>query len=272
MIRPRSERFRTDGGVNKLPQQSPALQTLGVLILWVGWYGFNAGSMGAVSRGRSSVAAHSMVTTTISAGASALTQAALAKNIHKKIDSTQINNGILAGLVAITACGPLVEPEGAFVVGVVASLVLFLGSALLLRFKIDDVVNASPVHFMCGMWGMIAASLFATKPYYTFVYSADIFQDQERQDQCCGAFYGCGAKLLGANVVVIIAICLWTGIFSCLTLFIIKHTIGLRVPLSVEVMGMDRYGMKNSIQVWSVITLWHLPVFKNICEHFTYTF
>lgn len=189
VVQPRTGRFRPDGTVNRLPQQSPALQTLGALILWVGWYGFNGGSVGSVSNGRSALVAAAVVNTTISAAASVLCIGLWVKMIYKKFDSGHLNNGILAGLVAISASGPLVRPEGAFIIGVVASACYLLGVEGLKWFRIDDVVQASAVHFMCGVWGLISVALLSTQSRYQDVYSYGIFSDPERDEECCGREY-----------------------------------------------------------------------------------
>lgn len=189
LVRPRTGRFRPNGTLSRMSQQSPALQTLGALILWVGWYGFNGGSVGSVANGRTALVASSVVNTTIAAAACVLCTGLWLKMIYKKFDSSHLNNGILSGLVAISASGPLVEPEGAFIVGVVASGFYLLGVEGLKWFKIDDVVHASAVHFMCGVWGVISVGLLATKSRYRDVYSYGIFADPGREEECCGREY-----------------------------------------------------------------------------------
>lgn len=189
MLGPRTGRFRPNGTLSRMAQQSPALQTLGALILWVGWYGFNGGSVGSVAGGRTALVASAVVNTTIAAAACVLCTGLWLKIIYKKFDSGHLNNGILSGLVAISATGPLVEPEGAFIVGVVASGFYMLGVEGLKRFRIDDVVQASAVHFMCGVWGLISAALLTTKERYRDVYSYGIFSDPGREDECCGREY-----------------------------------------------------------------------------------
>ncbi|CAM9176237.1 unnamed protein product [Sphacelaria rigidula] len=240
VIKARNGRFRSDGTVYRLPQQSPALQTLGALILWVGWYGFNGGSVGSISNGRSVLVAKAVVNTTIAAASSVLSMGISVKAMHKKFDSAHLNNGILSGLVAISASGPLVEVEGAFVIGVFASAFYMLGTWLLVRLKIDDVVQASPVHFGCGVWGLMASGLLSTKENYRGVYNYGVFFDRGREDTCCGLFYGCGWNLLGANMLFCAAVIPWVGGLSLLAVFCIKATVGLRVPLHVEEIGMDK--------------------------------
>ncbi|CAM9168527.1 unnamed protein product, partial [Scytosiphon promiscuus] len=190
VVGPRLGRFNEDGTSNSLPQQSAVLQSLGTLILWFGWYGFNGVSTLAVS-GLAGVAAKTMVTTTISGACGALTTTLLGKlNLHYW-DGGAANNGLLAGLVGVTAGCSTCEPEGAMVIGIVSGFVYTYASKLLAKLQvcvragrmftpagphpikcptsrnpvaqIDDVVDAIPVHLGCGMWGVFAASLFATK-------------------------------------------------------------------------------------------------------------
>lgn len=200
VLGPRARRFRENGTLTKLPQQSPALQTLGALILWVGWYGFNGGSVGSVSNGGSVLVAAAVVNTTIAAAASVLCMGLWVKIIYKKFDSSHLNNGILSGLVAISASGPLVQPEGAFIVGVVASAFYLLGVEGLKWLRIDDVVQASAVHFMCGIWGLISVGLLTTRQDYQSVYSDGIFSDPVRDEQCCGRECEQIAVALGQNI------------------------------------------------------------------------
>ncbi|CAN0502083.1 unnamed protein product, partial [Discosporangium mesarthrocarpum] len=135
VVGPRSGRFNEDGTANALPAQSAVLQSLGTLILWFGWYGFNGASTLYII-GFSGVAAKTMVTTTIGAGAGALSSVILHKFTLHYWDGGAANNGILAGLVAITAPCSTCEPEGAFVIGVIGGLVYFLASGLLVKLKV----------------------------------------------------------------------------------------------------------------------------------------
>ncbi|CAM9435583.1 unnamed protein product [Choristocarpus tenellus] len=232
VIGPRIGRFNQDGTSNTLPAQSAVLQTLGTLILWFGWYGFNGASTLYII-GLSGVAAKTMVTTTIGAASGALSSCILHKLSLHYWDAGAANNGILAGLVAITAPCSTCEPEGAFVIGVVAGLVYFLASSLLEKLKIDDVVNASPVHLFCGMWGVLSAGFFATKTNYSAAYYS------ERASTCAGVFYGGDGSTLLAAFVFILAILAWVGV-TCTILFVsIKLTIGMRVSKEMEEAGLD---------------------------------
>jgi len=231
VIGPRTGRFGEDGTVRVLPEQSTVLQTLGTLIIWLGWYGFNGVStLGIV--GLSGVAAKTMVTTTISAAFGSLTTVLLAKSKLGYWDAGSANNGILAGLVGITSGCSVVEPEGAMIIGIVSGLVYIYSSDLLLKLKIDDVVSAIPVHGFCGLFGVFAASLFATKDNYVLSYSGD-------PDKCAGVLYGGDGTAVLNNSIFILAIIGWVC-STCMVLFVgLKYTIGVRVEKDIEEIGMD---------------------------------
>lgn len=231
VVGPRTGRFNDDGTVNPLPQQSSVLQTLGTLIIWFGWYGFNGVSTLAIV-GVSGIAAKTMVNTTISAAFGALSTSIIAKTRLGYWDTGASNNGILAGLVGITSACSTCEPEGAMVIGVVSGFVYTYASKLLLKLKIDDVVDAIPVHFACGVWGVLAASLFATKDNYALAYYGE-------PDNCAGVFYGGDGSAVSANLSFIAAVIMWTY-SACMILFMgIQHTIGMRVDVVMEEIGMD---------------------------------
>lgn len=231
LVGPRIGRFNEDGTVNHLPQQSVVLQVLGTLIIWFGWYGFNGVSTLAIV-GVSGIAAKTMVTTTISAAFGGITTVVLSKITDKIWDTSSASNGILAGLVGVTASCSVIEPEGAMVIGVVSAFVYLASSKLLLKLQIDDVVNAIPVHFFCGVWGVIAASLFATEDNYSLAYYGE-------PDECKGLFYGGHGNALGANLLFILALVAWVGTTSFVLFYGIKKTIGLRVSAEDESAGMD---------------------------------
>ncbi|CAN0065948.1 unnamed protein product [Pylaiella littoralis] len=233
VVGPRIGRFNDDGSVNRLPQQSVVLQTLGTLILWWGWYGFNGVSTLTLSGGGSARAAKVMAVTTISGAFGAVTNSLLGYYRLGYWDSAAANSGVLSGLVGITAGCAVVEPEAAMVIGIVAAFVYTYSSEWMLKLKIDDVVDAVPIHFFCGVWGVIAVALFATKDGYANVYYAD------RADKCAGAFYGGDGSTLAVGVVFLLALIGWTC-GTCMVLFLgIKHTIGIRVSPEMEKLGMD---------------------------------
>ncbi|GMI28298.1 hypothetical protein TeGR_g12923 [Tetraparma gracilis] len=245
-IGPRIGRF--DEGI-KLPQQSVIFQTLGTLILWMGWYGFNGAStlmlagfsssadapLGGTPFDFSSVASHTMVTTTLSAAACCLTTtfASMMMSPDKVIDIGAANNGILAGLVSITAGCSTVEPIGAFFIGVIGAGFYLAGVAFLEKLKIDDVVGAVPVHGFCGIWGVVATGLFASEKQYANAYYSS------RAAKCAGVFYGGDGNMLAANLVFILAVIGWTSVMSIALFLGCRATIGIRVSREVEELGMD---------------------------------
>lgn len=173
ILGPRIGRFYDADG-NELPEphsfppHSVALQVLGTFILWVGWYGFNPGSTLAIaSESSGDVAALCAVTTTIAAAAGSVSAMFTDMILYRRktgetaYDITMTMNGALSGLVGITAGCSVVAPWAAFVIGIVAGWTYIFWSNLLIKLKIDDAVDAIPVHFGNGIWGCIAVGLFA---------------------------------------------------------------------------------------------------------------
>jgi Amt family ammonium transporter len=185
---------------------------LGTFILWFGWYGFNPGSaLLSKSVGANEVAALAAVNTTISAGVSGMT--ALFVNLWVLERSTGepffdlkfLMNGALCGLVAITGGCGVTEPWAAAIIGFVAGLLYIVGSKGLVYFRLDDAVDAIPVHLINGAWGVIAVGLFASPKRLKAVYGRDEF---------VGWFYSLqrgnsNARLLGAQLVGLLFIIGW---------------------------------------------------------------
>lgn len=222
------------------PAYGPIFQTLGTLILWMGWYGFNGVStLYLVNYGL--VAAKTMVCTTIAAGTGAVTTLFLGALVSPRNPDTggmvlslgHATNGVLAGLVAITAPCSTCEPYGAFIIGFLAAPVYLGATAFLEYLVIDDVVNAIPVHGFCGAFGCLMASFFATKNNYGDAYYSS------RAEKCAGVLYGGDGSSLMAAVVFILADIAWTSFFS-IAVFGTLSLAGLtRVTDAVEEAGMD---------------------------------
>ena len=230
LLGPRIGRF-VEGKPKTIPQQSIVYQTLGTLILWYGWYGFNGVSTLFIN-GYSGVAAHTMVTTTLAAATGCLATTGLGYLNEKIISPVYSNNGVLAGLVSITAGCSTVSPGSAFVIGLISAPVYYYSNKLLLKCKIDDVVGAVPVHGFCGIWGVIASGLFATPNYYGQAYYGS------RQDKCAGLIYG-GGDMLIANLMFILFLFCWVGGWTTIIVYPLKKLNLLRVSEDVEVEGMD---------------------------------
>lgn len=161
VLGPRRGRFGADGKPRALPGHNLPLATLGVFILWVGWYGFNPGSVLAIANGAdASVVMEVAVNTSLAAAAGGLFAMVLTWVLHKKPELSMALNGILAGLVGITANADVVSNGASIVIGALAGIIVVLGVKLLDKLRIDDPVGAWPVHGLCGVWGGIAAGIF----------------------------------------------------------------------------------------------------------------
>jgi Amt family ammonium transporter len=129
--------------------------TLGTMILWTGWYGFNAGSTQALAGLQATVAARVTINTTISATFGALTGMVIGKIFLKEYNLPCSLNGCLAGLVAITGPCSVVEPWAAAIAGITAPFIYYGSARLLEKLKIDDPIEATCVHYFCGVWGLV---------------------------------------------------------------------------------------------------------------------
>ena len=240
VLGPRRGRFYDEDG-NPLetptvwPAHSVALQILGTFILWIGWYGFNPGSTLFIANPTSAgITALAAVTTTI-AGASGCVSAMFTDTIIDAIytgevsyDLTMAMNGTLGALVAITAGCCVVNPWAAVIIGTIGGWVYIASSKLLIMLKIDDVVDAIPVHFANGMWGLIAVGFFADPVNTMNAYSKEM----------PGVFYGGGSLLLNQ----IVAVCWIVGwvVATMTPFFIVLKMVGMfRVDPLEEDVGLD---------------------------------
>lgn len=156
IIGPRTGRFPTEGPPKQVPGANVPIATLGVILLWMGWFGFNGGSTFEVND-----KVPGIITNTIFSGAAGLVAALTVGWIHKgHADVQLVINGSLAGLVAITASAHVVTTLSAITIGVVGSLAMLAMDRILIRFKIDDAVGAIPVHLGAGLWGCLAVAVF----------------------------------------------------------------------------------------------------------------
>ncbi len=238
VLGPRIGRFYDeDGNTIENPQSFPAhsvaLQVLGTFILWFGWYGFNPGSTLAVI-GAGSVLSLCAVTTTLSAAAgsvSALVTDTLLGYLSEgeaEYDLTMAMNGCLGGLVGITAGCSVVEPWAALLIGLVAGVVYVFSSKLLVKLKIDDAVDAIPVHFFNGIWGCIATGLFAAPRHLAAAGYGDV----------PGLFYGEG-KLLACEIYGVLFIIGWVSLVM-IPFFLGLKMLGIfRVDPLEEQVGLD---------------------------------
>jgi len=229
-VGPRLGRFDAEGNVIDIPGHSATLQALGTFILWVGWYGFNPGSaLGIIGLGK--VVSLAAATTTIAAAAGAITNLALAKLILHNLDLLHTLNGALAGLVSITAGCATVDPWSAVPIGMVGACVYTAWASFVRNIlKVDDVVDASAVHFACGAWGLISAALFSRQSHVQEAYG---------QSQYYGAFFGGGGELLACAVVGILSIIGWVVAIMAPFFLLLKQLNMLRSPPEHEEVGLD---------------------------------
>jgi len=206
----RKGKYGKDGRVNPLPGSNIPLATLGTFILWMGWYGFNGGSVLALGDAASAISmSNVMVNTNMAACGGMVAAMALVQILYKKVDVTMALNGALAGLVSITA-GPDTPSLGAAIlIGAVGGILVVLAVPFFDKLKIDDVVGALSVHLVCGIWGTLAV------PF--------------TNDEASFLTQLIGVAATGAFVVVTTAIA-W---------FALKVTVGIRVDEEEELIGCD---------------------------------
>jgi Amt family ammonium transporter len=161
VLGPRMGRFSKDGKPKAMPGHNLPMATLGVFILWVGWYGFNPASQLAIVGADNTAAVMKIaVNTTLAAGAGGFFAMLLTWVMHKKPELSMALNGILAGLVGITANCSVVSNVQSVIIGLVAGVLVVFGIKLLDKLRIDDPVGAWPVHGLCGVWGGLATWIF----------------------------------------------------------------------------------------------------------------
>ena len=230
MLGPRLGKYGKDGKVIPIPGHSIALGTIGVFVLWFGWFGFNPGSTMAADPG---AIARIAVTTNTAAAGGAVAASLAAWLLLGKPDLTMILNGALAGLVAITAPCAFVSAPSSLIIGLIAG-VLVVGSVLFFdRLKVDDPVGAISVHLVCGAFGTVAVGLFAQ----------DHFAPNTTGN---GLLYGGGLGLLTAQIVGILAVGVFVVITSAIAWGILKAVVGIRVSAEEEHEGLDvgEHGIK----------------------------
>lgn len=206
--------------VNAIPGHSITLGALGCFILWFGWYGFN----GAAAWDGNSLASI-FVTTTIAPAVATCTTMVFTWIKNGKPDVSMCLNGSLAGLVGVTAGCDAVDALGSAIIGIVSGvLVVVVVEVLDLKLHIDDPVGAVGVHLANGVWGTLAVGLLA---------------NPNAPAGLEGLFYTGSFKLLGIQMLGIVAILAWTAVTMTITFLIIKKTVGLRVSNEEEIKGLD---------------------------------
>ncbi|MDZ7315198.1 MAG: ammonium transporter [candidate division KSB1 bacterium] len=219
---PRIGKYGPDGSPRAIPGHNIALAALGVFILWFGWFGFNPGSTTFADGSIGRIA----VTTNLAAAAGAVTALITSWTILKKPDASMTLNGVLAGLVAITAGCASVTPVASVLIGAVAGIVVVLSVLFLDRtLKVDDPVGAVSVHAVCGAFGTLSVGLFHTEN---------------------GLFYGGGFRLLGVQALGVLTAFIWAFGLGLALFGLLKKTIGLRTSAEEELQGLDigEHGME----------------------------
>lgn len=219
MLGPRLGKYKPDGSVNAIPGHNIAIATLGGLILWLGWYGFNPGSTMAAD---GSAIAHIAVTTTMAAAAGVVAAMFYAWVRLGNPDLSMIINGCLAGLVAITAPCNAVSVTGSVIIGLIAGLLVVEAVITFDKLHIDDPVGALSVHLVNGIWGTLAVGLFNTE---------------------LGLFYGGGTTQIIVQAIGVGAVAAFTLAASFIFWGITKAVLGLRVSAEEEYLGLDKSEM-----------------------------
>merc|ERR1719389_440172 len=220
------------------PHSQPLI-VLGTFILWFGWCGFNSGStLGMSDAGTAMMAAHVMMNTTLSAATGGLTVFLVQFALTRKYDCAALCNGILAGLVSVTAPCSNVESGSAVVIGFLGGFVYVGSSTLIKKLKVDDPVDASSVHGSCGMWGCIAAALFdfgsgTDKHHGWSGFSAVVWtEDNETKYMTTG-------DALAANLAEVAFVIAWSGGLCGVVFGVLMKAGFLRVDSEMEEKGMD---------------------------------
>ena len=173
------------------------------------------------------------MTTTLAAGSGGIFTVLMSRIFMGHFDVNYMMNGILGGLVSVTAPCSVVEPWAAAVIGAIGGIIFYGYARLLLKLKIDDVLCASGVHGACGIWGVIAVGLFCTKENLISAYGVS-------DPTVYGLFYGGGGEQLGVQLLGIFAILVWVGAMSAIVFGVLRATGLLRVKAEEEDLGLDR--------------------------------
>lgn len=222
ILGPRLGKYGKDGKSKAIPSHNLTLACLGVFILWFGWFGFNPGSqLAAAGYGDQTAISHVFLTTNLAACTGGFLALIVSWIKYGKPSLSLTLNGILAGLVGVTAGCDLVSPMGAALIGAICGTVMIFAVEFIEhRLKIDDPVGASSVHGVCGSLGTILTGLFAVEG---------------------GTFYGGGFGFLGAQIFGVIIVGGWAALMGYIIFKVLDKVHGLRVPARIEEEGLDIY-------------------------------
>lgn len=202
-------KFKKDGTIGAIPGHNIPLATAGVFILWLGWFGFNGGSVLSADPGKTSLV---LVTTCLAAASGGLVAFLVSLLRHKQYDLSMFLNGILGGLVGITAGADIMSVTDAIIIGSIAGTLIVLGVSFVDRIKLDDPVGAIAVHLICGIWGTLAVGIFGELA---------------------------GWEQLGKQAIGVVSIAAFCITFAFIILIILKKTVGIRVSEEEEQEGLD---------------------------------
>ncbi len=225
MLKPRLGKYNKDGKPNSILGHNQVLSVLGVIILWVGWFGFNPGSALTVEDG---FFAYVALTTNIAAAAGGVAALLISWMVFGKADIPSMLNGVLAALVAITGSCAFVAPWAAVVIGLVAGVLTFFTAQWFERAGVDDPVFAFSVHGVAGIWGALCTGFFALPSL-----SVDAGLGQ------AGLFYGGGLHQLGVQALGVIGTLAFVAVVTFIIFYVMKVTMGIRVTEEEEMMGLD---------------------------------
>ncbi len=210
LLGPRIGKYK-DGIIRAIPGHSLPLATAGVLILWLGWFGFNGGSVLSADPNLTSL---TLVTTCLAAASGGVLAFLVSAIIYKNLDLTMFLNGILGGLVSITAGADQMSPTDSIIIGAIGGVIIVFAVSLIDKLKLDDPVGAISVHLVCGAWGTIAVGIFGNLA---------------------------GIDQLLSQVLGVLVYAVFCVITSFIIIFSLKKSIGIRVSEKVEIEGLDTH-------------------------------
>ncbi|CAM3798972.1 ammonium transporter [Cohnella lubricantis] len=225
LLKPRIGKYNKDGSANEILGHNQVFTSLSVLLLWVGWFGFNAGSALTIGDG---FFAYVAFTTQLGAAGGAVAALLISWLVKGKADIGVTLNGALAGLVAITASCAYVEPWAAVVIGLIAGVLVFFSQLFFEKIRVDDPIAALSVHGAAGVWGTLANGFFATPELAEKVGVGQ-----------AGLFYGGGGHQLWVQFLSVVVCGAFAFAASFIVLWVIKQIMGLRVTEEQEIVGLD---------------------------------
>ncbi|WP_339158420.1 ammonium transporter [Paenibacillus sp. FSL W8-0186] len=226
LLKPRLRKYNKDGKPNSIPGHNQVITVLGVIILWIGWFGFNPGS--ALTPLNDGFFGYVLMTTNLAAAAGGVAALLISWLVRGKSDIPSMLNGVLGALVAITGSCAFLDTWASILVGAVAGIITFVAGRWIERAGIDDPIAAASVHGIAGVWGAISTGLFATPK---LVEVTGVGQ--------AGLFYGGGLGQLGVQILGVVGTFAFVFILSFSILWVMKKLMGLRVSQEEEAMGLD---------------------------------